>query len=658
MMKNGYILIVINFTKNKNEKDVFTMAVLDILKKDIMILNLKAKTKDEALKEMSNSLFENGLISNKEIFEADIFKREAEATTGIGDGIAMPHAKNKVVKEAAVLFAKSEAGIEYNSLDGKPVHLFFMIAAPANANNVHLQALASLSSLLLDANLIRDLKKATTADEVQKLFKNAAQKNQQDSLKNTSQKELPLIVAVTACPTGIAHTYMAESALLDAGKRMNVRIRVETNGSEGVKHRLSANEIEQAVGVIVAADKKVEVERFSGKKVLQTAVVDGIKKPEELIQQVLEGKPAIFEGTGVGNNSASQDSKQDGIWHHVYQDLMSGISNMLPFVVGGGILMAISFLLEQSFGKTSTAFVFLNSLGTNAFSFLIPILAGFIAFSIGDRPAMMPGFVGGYMATQASASIVKSTGSAGFIGGIIAGFIAGYLILLLKKLFVKLPKSLDGLKPMIIFPVLGLFFVGTLMFFIIDPIFSVVNLFLVHFLTTMGTANAILLGAILGGMQAVDLGGPVNKAAYTTAIGVLTTTGNGSMMASVMVGGMIPPLAIAIATTIWRSKFTADERKAGISNYILGISFITEGAIPFAIADPVRVIGSCIVGSVIGGGLTQLWKVSVPAPHGGLWVVLLMHNPLYFILALIIGALVAGTIYGIWKPKKAVAFDK
>ncbi|MCP0887120.1 fructose-specific PTS transporter subunit EIIC [Ligilactobacillus sp. WILCCON 0076] len=630
------------------------MDISNILKKDIMIMNLQATSKDEALREMANSFFVNGLIDDKELFIQDIFKREQEATTGIGDGIAIPHARNKAVKTPAILFAKSANGIEYNALDGNPVYLFFMIAAPANADNMHLQALASLSSLLLDSTLIAKLKLAKTPTEVQQLFKEASVKKD-SNLQDNTEKDLPLVVAVTACPTGIAHTYMAESALLDAGKKMNVRMRVETNGSEGVKHRLSSEEINNAVGVIVAADKKVEINRFSGKKVLQTAVVDGIKKPEELIQRVLDGNLATFKG-GKDSTNSSESDERGSIWHNVYQDLMSGISNMLPFVVGGGILMAISFLLEQSFGKTSTAFIYLNSLGSNAFSFLIPILAGFIAFSIADRPAMMPGFVGGYMATQSSASIIKSSGSAGFIGGIIAGFIAGYLMLLLKKLFAKLPKSLDGLKPMIIFPVIGLFLVGTLMYFLIDPIFSVVNLSLVNFLTHMGTANAILLGAILGGMQAVDLGGPVNKAAYTTAIGVLTATGNGSMMASVMVGGMIPPLAIAIATTIWKNKFTEDERKAGLSNYILGISFITEGAIPFAIADPMRVIGSCIVGSAIGGGLAQLWNVSVPAPHGGLWVVLLMHNPLYFILALIIGALIAGTIYGIWKPKKDNAF--
>lgn len=384
---------------------------------------------------------------------------------------------------------------------------------------------------------------------------------------------------------------MAESALHKAADQLSINLKVETNGSEGVKHALTATDIQKAAGVIVAADKKIAMNRFNGKPLLQVPVVDGIKQPEELLKQTLAGDVPTFHADGE-SASTKKYTSGDGIWNHIYQDLISGISNMLPFVVGGGILRALAFLLEQSLGKTSTAFIFLNSLGTNAFSFLIPILAGFIAYSIANRPALMPGFVGGYMATLASANIVKADGSAGFIGGIIAGFLAGYIMIGLKHIFRKMPKSLDGLKPMIIFPVLGLLIVGALMYFLIDPIFSVVNLALVHFLTTMGTANAVLLGGILGGMQAVDLGGPVNKAAYTTAIGVLSATGNRSMMASVMIGGMVPHLAIALTTTIWRHKFTADEQKAGISNYVLGISFITEGAIPFAIADPVRVIGS------------------------------------------------------------------
>lgn len=622
------------------------MNIQSLLKPELMMLNLQATTKTAAIDEMVTRLYETGIINDQAVYRADILKREQATTTGIGDGIAMPHARNAAVQQPAVLFARSPVGVDYDALDHQPVTLFFMIAVPANANEMHLQALAALSTLLLNQQLIAQLKTAATPAEVQALFA-AAQSPASPSSHANINSTTPTIVAVTACPTGIAHTYMAESALHTAADQLSIPLKVETNGSEGVKHQLTAHEIANAQAVIVAADKKVDMARFNGKPLLQVPVIDGIKRPETLLKQALAGELPTYQAAAGTTTETPKTAK--GLWQHIYQDLMSGISNMLPFVVGGGILMALSFLLEQSLGKQSTAFIFLNSLGTNAFSFLIPILAGYIAYSIGDRPALMPGFVGGYMATQASASIVKANGSAGFIGGIIAGFLAGYLILGLKRSCRKIPQSLDGLKPMIIFPVLGLLLVGLLMYFIIDPIFSVVNLALVHFLTTMGTANAVLLGAILGGMQAVDLGGPVNKAAYTTAIGVLSATGNGSMMASVMIGGMVPPLAIAIATTIWRHKFTADERKAGISNYVLGISFITEGAIPFAIADPVRVIGSCLIGSIIGGGLAQLWHVSVPAPHGGLWVILLMQQPLFFLLALVLGAVIAGTIYGVWK---------
>ncbi|ETY73266.1 PTS fructose transporter subunit IIABC [Lactiplantibacillus fabifermentans] len=627
------------------------MDIKELLNPAVMILDLAATDKMSAIDEMVDQLFESGVINDREVYRADILKREQETSTGIGDGIAMPHAKNAAVQQATVLFARSQAGVDYQSLDGQPVHLFFMIAVPAQANEMHLQTLAALSSLLLDKQLLTDLQTVTSPAAVQQAFEQAQARQTAPTKAVPVAADAPLVLAVTACPTGIAHTYMAESALLKAGASLQIPIKVETNGSEGVKHQLSAADIKRAAGIIIAADKKVEVARFAGKPVLQVPVVDGIKRPEALIKQAAAGDAPIFDDSGNTTAATATDEKQ-GIWHHVYQDLMSGISNMLPFVVGGGILMALSFMLEQALGKSSLAFTFLNSLGTNAFSFLIPILAGFIAYSIGDRPALMPGFVGGYMATQASASIVKSTGSAGFIGGIIAGFLAGYVIVWLKHVFRKLPQSLDGLKPMIIFPILGLFLVGVAMYFVIDPIFSIVNLFLIKLLTNMGTANAVLLGAILGGMQAVDLGGPVNKAAYTTAIGVLTETGNGSMMAAVMVGGMVPPLAIALATTIWKHKFTADERKAGVSNYVLGISFITEGAIPFAIADPMRVITSCVIGSVLAGGLTQWWQVRVPAPHGGLWVVLLMQHPLYFVAALVIGALVAGTIYGLWRPQR------
>ncbi len=628
--------------------------ILSLLSKQTMIMDLQARTKEAAIDEMIACYARAGIITDSKLYRQDILKREHELSTGIGDGIAMPHAQDEAVTKPAVLFAKSKAGVDYQAIDKKPVHLFFMIAAPKNANQEHLQDLATLSRLLLDKSLVAKLKRAQSSDEVLTLFKEA--ETDQQTPKKKVRENAPFVIAVTACPTGIAHTYMAEESLNKTAQKMGVAIKVETNGSEGVKHKLTAQDIKRAQGVIIAADKKVEMVRFDGKPLINQPVIDGIKKPEELINTILQHKAPVYHSAGeVKKTGSTTNSEKKGIWQKVYQDLMNGISNMLPFVVGGGILMAISFMLEQAAGKNSTSFVFLNSLGNYAFSFLIPILAGFVAYSIGDRPALMPGFVGGYMATQPAASVIQSKGDSGFIGGIIAGFLAGYIIWGLRKAFKKMPKSLDSLKPMIIFPVLGLLIIGLLMYFIIDPIFSVINLALVHFLTHMGTANAVVLGAILGGMQAVDLGGPVNKAAYTTAIGVLAETGNGSMMASVMIGGMVPPLAIAFATAVWRQKFTENERKAGISNWVLGISFITEGAIPFAISDPLRVIGSSIIGSAIGGALAQFWRVSVPAPHGGLWVILLIHNAPFFVVSLAIGMLIAGTIYGLWRRPAQVA---
>lgn len=642
------------------------MDIRDLLLKDVMIMDLKATTKAAAIDELVHQYYVKGIINDEELYKKDIIKREAESTTGIGDGIAMPHAKNKAVTRATVLFAKSDAGVDFDALDGQPVHLFFMIAAPEGANNTHLQALAALSSLLINPDLVAALKKAQTPDDVQQLFADAqAAKEAKDAADEaaeaakaqtvaapttTDNSERPFIVAVSACPTGIAHTYMAEAALKKQAEAMNVDIKVETNGSEGVKHRLTADDINRAVGVIITADKKVEMDRFDGKHLLNRPVIDGIKKPEELINEMLAEKGSIFHATGADGAASEDDGESKSAWSKIYANLMNGISNMLPFVVGGGILMAISFMVEQTVGAHSTTFIFLNGIGNWAFSFLIPVLAAYIAVSIGDRPALMPGFVGGFMANTAAASIVKTTSVAGFLGGLAAGFIAGYVIVLLKHLFRNLPKSLDGLKPMIFYPILGLLIVGFLMYFIVDPIFAVINHALTTFLKSMGTGNAILLGTVLGGMMSIDMGGPFNKAAYTFAIGVYTATGDGKLMAAVMVGGMVPPLATAIATTFWKNKFTADERKAGISNYVLGISFITEGAIPFAASDPLHVIVSSVIGAALGGGLTQLWHVSVPAPHGGLWVTPLATNWIFYLLAVVIGAVVAGVILGIWRP--------
>ncbi|WP_201307529.1 PTS fructose transporter subunit IIABC [Companilactobacillus farciminis] len=643
------------------------MDLKQLLLKDAMIMDLKATNKEDAIEEMVDKYYQVGVIDDKELYKADILKREAQTSTGIGDGIAMPHARDKAVKRATVLFAKSNSGIDYKSLDGQPAYLFFMIAAPDGADNLHLQALAALSSLLINPELVKNLKAAKTPDEVQNLFDQAMkekeakdkadeekQKAQAEAVKaaTSDDKKKPYVVAVTACPTGIAHTYMAEAALKEQAEKMGIDIKVETNGSEGVKHRLTADEIKRADGVIVAADKKVEMPRFDGKHLVNRPVSDGINKAEELINLAVEQKAPVFHDEGGASSEEEESEEKKSLWSRIYADLMNGISNMLPFVVGGGILMAISFLLENSVGAKSQWFLFFNNVGNYAFSFLIPVLAAYIAVSIGDRPALLPGFVGGYMASQATASVVSSKSPAGFIGGLLAGFIAGWVIVFLKKWLKNLPHSLAGLKTILIYPVLGLLLTGAIMYFAIDPIFAVVNAAITHFLESMGTGNAVILGTLLGGMMSIDMGGPFNKAAYTFAIGTFTATQDGALMAAVMVGGMVPPLAIAIATTFWKNKFTEQERQAGLSNYILGLSFITEGAIPFAAGDPLHVIVSSVIGSAIGGGLTQLWGINVPAPHGGIFVTPLANKPLLYLLAVIIGAIISGVIYGVWKPAK------
>ncbi|MCI1987281.1 MAG: fructose-specific PTS transporter subunit EIIC [Lactobacillus sp.] len=640
------------------------MDIRELLLKDVMIMDLKATTKEAAIDEMTAKYFEAGIINDLDLYRGDILKREGESTTGIGDGIAMPHAKDAAVQRATVLFAKSDAGVEFNALDGQPVHLFFMIAAPEGANNTHLQALAALSSLLINPELVAALKQAQTPDDVQRLFGDAqAAKEKKDAeeaaaeaakvaaAKVTTTSDQPYIVAVTACPTGIAHTYMAEAALKETAEKMGVAIKVETNGSEGVKHQLTAADIDRAVGVIIAADKKVETARFDGKHLLNRPVIDGIKKPNELIQETLDQKGGVFHAEG-GADAETEATEQKGLWNRIYQDLMNGVSNMLPFVVGGGIIMALSFLFENWFGAHSMAFTFTNNLGNYAFSFLVPVLAAYIAVSIGDRPALMPGFVGGYMATLAAASVVKAQNPAGFIGGLAAGFIAGWLIIGLKKCFAKLPHSLDGLKTILIYPVIGLALMGLIMFFIVNPIFAAINGALIGFLEGMGTGNAIIVGVILAAMMSIDMGGPFNKAAYTFAIGIYQASNfkDGRWMAAVMIGGMIPPLAIAIASTFFPKKFTATERNSGLTNYVLGLTFITEGAIPFAATDPVHIIGSSVIGSAIAGGLTQLWHVNVPAPHGGIVALALTNQKFGFIMSLLIGAVIAGVLLGIWRP--------
>ena len=614
-------------------------------------MDLQGTTKEGVIDEMIASLSANGIINDVAVYKEGIMKRESQTSTGLGDGIAMPHAKNKAVIKPAVVFAKSAAGVDYASLDGQPAHLFFMIAAPEGANNVHLEVLASLSRLLINPDFTASLKKAQTPEEVQGLFaaaeaareaKEQAEAAAKAAPVAATETKRPFVIAVTACPTGIAHTYMAEDSLKLMAEKMGVDIRVETNGSDGVKNALTADEIRRADGVIIAADKKVEMARFNGKHVLQRPVSDGINKAEELITKAMRKEAPILNVEGDIFSASESDEKQS-IIGRVYKDLMNGISHMLPFVVGGGILIAISFLFETSFGADSPLFISFMAIGGAAFSFLIPILAGYIAMSIADRPGLLPGMAGGYLAVQANA---------GFLGGLIAGFLAGYIMVYLKKAFKGLPRTLDGMKTILLYPVFGLLITGLLMYFLVGPVFSTINTAMITFLENLGTGNAVLLGAVLGGMMAIDMGGPFNKAAYAFSIGIFTDTGDGSLMAAVMAGGMIPPLAIGIATLIFKNKFTDIEQKSGLSNILLGLSFITEGAIPFAAADPMRVIGSSIVGSAIAGGLTQLWAVSIPAPHGGLFVITLANRPLMFLLALLIGTAVSALMLGFWKQDK------
>ena len=643
------------------------MDIRSLLMKDIMIMDLKATTKSEVIDEMVHNYYEHGIIDDEDLYKKDIIKREEEGSTGMGDGIAIPHAHDAAVKKPAVQFARSVAGVDYDSMDGQPAHLFFMIAAPEGGDNTHLQALAALSQVLMNPDVVTALKAADTPNKVQDIFAEAVAKKEAENKAEeeaekaaaNSNSDRPYIVAVTACPNGIAHTYMAEENLKKKAKELGVDIKVETNGSEGIKHRLTADEISRAVGVVIAADKKVEMNRFDGKPLVNKPVKSGIQEPEKLIQQVLDGKAAIYHATG---DDSSSSTESDGtVWGNIYKQLMNGISHMLPFVIGGGILMAISFIVEQYMGGAKApAFIFLNSAGNLAFAFMVPVLAAYIAEAIGDTPALMPGLVGGYMASIVNVSggvqvnaQAHSTSPAGFLGGIAAGFIAGYLILGMKKMFAGLPRSVEGMKPMLLYPVFGLLFIALIMYFIVNPIFSTINLWITHFLNGMGTGNLVLLTLVLAGMMSIDMGGPFNKAAYVFASGAFAndpkSTTAAILMAAVMVGGMVPPFATAIGTAFFKNKYTEDERRAGVTNWILGFSFITEGAIPFATADPGRVIPSCIIGSAVSGAIVGAMRIVIPAPHGGFWVSPLATNIWGYFLAVIVGSIVAALIMSFWK---------
>ena len=622
------------------------MEIRDLLKPELMIFDLKANDKMSAIEEIASKFFEKGYVKDKEDFKKGLIAREEEGSTALGESVAIPHTKNETVKEPAVLFARKIGGLDYEALDGEPTEIFFSIGAPAGENNLHVETLAELSKMIMKEGFIDDLKKCSSPEEVYGIIDKYSEKKKAPVVEPVGEVEATnsdiKLLAVTACPNGIAHTYMAQEALEKAAKKAGVAIKVETNGSDGIKNRLTDKEIEEADAIIIAADKKVETNRFDGKKLIQRPVSDGIRKSDELIEKAIKGEGRIFKAEEGANKTSSDDGEGQSFWQKIYGDLMNGISHMLPFVIGGGILMAISFLVERFAGDESLAFTFLNGLGSDAFSFLIPILAGFIAMSIGDRPALMPGMVAGLMASR----------GAGFIGGLIGGFLAGYVVNLMKKACKNLPKSIEGLKPMLIYPVFGLLIVGALMFFIIDPIFTGINTFINNWLMSLSGANMLVLGAILAGMMAIDMGGPINKAAYAFAIGAFTDTGIGTFMAAVMVGGMVPPIAIAIATTFFKDKFTEDQKKTTITNYILGLSFITEGAIPFAAAEPGKVIPASVIGSAIAGAIVGGFNISAPAPHGGIFVLPAMSSLSQaglFLGAVLVGSVVGGLIYGFMK---------
>ena len=648
------------------------MDIRELLMKDIMIMDLKADTKAGVIDEMVHNYYEKGIIDDEELYKKDILAREEENSTGMGDGIAIPHAHDKAVKKPAVMFARSTKGVDYDSLDGKPAHLFFMIAAPEGGDNTHLQALAALSQVLLDPAVVSSLEDADTPDKVQAIFSKAVGKKQaeneaqekaeeqQDQAAVASDK--PYIVAVTACPNGIAHTYMAEDNLKKAAEKLGVNIKVETNGSEGTKHKLSADEIDRAEGVVIAADKKVSMGRFDGKKVTSKAVTAAIKDPETLINSILNGQVGTYHASGNDDSEESVDTGDSGCGG-IYRQLMNGVSHMLPFVIGGGILMAISFIVENyAGGDDSMAFIFLNNACNMVFAFMVPVLAAYIAEAIADQPALMPGFAGGFMATVYTGAyggaytanvMTDAKSAAGFLGGLAAGFIAGYFMKWLEKVCAKLPQSVAGMKSMLIYPIVGLLFIALVMFFIVNPIFSTINVWITNFLNHLGTGNSVVLCLLLAGMMSIDMGGPFNKAAYVFASGAFANDPHSAtaavMMAAVMVGGMVPPFATAIGTTFFKNRYTKEERRAGVSNWILGFSFITEGAIPFAAADPGRVIPSCVIGSAVGGLLVGLWHIQVPAPHGGLWVSPLSNHILLYFVATIVGSIVAGLIMSFWK---------
>lgn len=647
------------------------MKIQDLLRKDIMILDLQAISKEAAIDEMITELVEHGIVHDFDVFKKSILAREEQTSTGLGDGIAMPHSKNVVVDQPAVLFAKSNKGVDYKSLDGQPTDLFFMIAAPQGANDTHLAALAELSQYLLKDGFADQLRKATSPDEVIAVF-DAASDQKEVAFVPTNAQEF--IVAVTACTTGIAHTYMAEEALKKQAAQMGVGIKVETNGASGVGNRLTADDIKQAKGVIIAADKAVEMDRFDGKQLIARPVADGIKKSEELISLILNNAGSVYHA----KNGAAEQAKaaqKTSLGGAFYKHLMSGVSQMLPFVIGGGILIALAFLLDNMLGVPKDqlsnlgsyheiAAIFKN-IGGAAFSFMLPVLAGYIAYSIAEKPGLVAGFVAGAIASSGlafgkvpfaaggEASLSLAGVPSGFLGALVGGFLAGGVILALRQVLAGLPHSLEGVKSILLYPLLGVLVTGLLMLLINIPM-AAINTALNHFLESLSGSSAVLMGLLVGGMMAVDMGGPVNKAAYVFGTGTLAATvasGGSVVMAAVMAGGMVPPLAVFVATLLFKDKFTKEERESGLTNIVMGLSFITEGAIPFGAADPARAIPSFIAGSALTGALVGLAGVKLIAPHGGIFVIALTSNPFLYLLFVAIGAVVSGILFGALRKK-------
>ncbi|MFR8936866.1 MAG: fructose-specific PTS transporter subunit EIIC [Agathobacter rectalis] len=637
------------------------MTIRDLLAAESINLNGTPAGKTEALNQCIDLMAKSGKIADVETYRKGVFAREEEGTTGIGMGIAIPHCKSDAVTKAGLAAMVVKDGVDFESLDGTPAKIIFLIAAPNTEDNVHLQVLSKLSVMLMDEQFTNSLINAGSVDEFLNIIDSAEKaKDEKEAAKAAKEpvevkKDDVFIVAVTACPTGIAHTYMAAEAIEKKAKELGYQVKVETRGSAGAKNVLTDDEIAKATGVIVACDTNVPTDRFDGKKVIECQVSDGINKTEELVKRIAAGDAPVFKASGKKEASHSSIGGKESIGHQIYKHLMNGVSHMLPFVVGGGILIAIAFLIDgfsvdlnslpadqrANFGTITQGAALFKGIGGTAFGFMLPILAGFIAMSIADRPGLAVGFVGGSIAAN---------GTSGFLGALVAGFVAGYIVNLLKKIFSKLPESLDGVKPVLLYPLLGIFLIGVIMQFVVEPPIGALNTAINNGLNGLNGASAVVLGVLLGGMMAIDMGGPVNKAAYVFGTASIAA-GNYNIMAAVMIGGMVPPLAIALATIFFKNKFTAEERKAGPTNFIMGLSFITEGAIPFAASDPLHVLPACAVGSAVAGGLSMAFGCTLMAPHGGIFVVPTIGNPLMYLVALVIGSFIACGLLGLLKKK-------